>query len=202
MIVLQDKSLPDVWKGVSGLHKLNPEQTMEQQWKGRKQSCWWVNQISYEYGDNGRLKQTVHVVVGEEYWEKVNSNGQLESTSSRHAWLSSEPITRKNVYERCNRMARNRWGLENDMLKEKHQGYQYEHVFAHDWKALKGYHYLMHIAHFVNELALHSMGLVELVGEMGISGFLAFLRNTIAGPWQLGEGQKSDASVLRQVFDN
>ena len=80
-------------------------------------------------------------------------------------------------------MARNRWELENDILKEKQQGYQYEHVFAYDWNAMKGYHYLMHVAHFINELALHSIGLVELVEEMGICGFLTFLRNTIAGPW-------------------
>lgn len=48
---------------------------------------------------------------------------------------------------------------------------------------MKGYHYLMHIAHFVNELALCTVELVELVEEMGIRGFLHFLRDTIAGPW-------------------
>lgn len=183
MIVLQDGSLPAVWKEAGALHKLYPEQTMEREWKGRRQRFWWVNHMSYEYGENGRLKQPVHVVVCEEAWEEVGSDGQLETKSFRHAWLSSEPITKNNVHGRCNRMARSRWNLENDILKEKRQGYQYEHVFAHEWNAMKGYHYLMHIAHFVNELVLHTVGLVELVEEMGIRGVLHFLRDTIAGPW-------------------
>lgn len=183
MIVLQDGSLPSVWEEAKGLHKLQPEQTLERQWKGRRQSFWWVNHIVYEYGDNGRLKQTVHVVVCEETWEEVGTDGQIETKSSRHAWLSSEPIAKNNVHERCNRMARSRWRLENDILKEKHQGYQYEHIFTHEWNAMKGYHYLMHIAHFINELALHTVGLIELVEEMGIRGFLRFLRDTVAGPW-------------------
>jgi len=183
MIVLQDGSLPSVWEEAKGLHKLQPEQTLERQWKGRRQSFWWVNHIIYEYGNNGRLKQTVHVVVCEETWEEVGTDGQIESKSSRHAWLSSEPIAKNNIHERCNRIARSRWRLENDILKEKRQGYQYEHIFAQEWKAMKGYHYLMHIAHFMNELALHTVGLIELVEEMGICGFLCFLRNTIAGPW-------------------
>ena len=55
-IVLQDGSLPSVWKEAKALHKLQPEQSLERGWKGRKQSFWWVNDIVYEYGDNGRLK--------------------------------------------------------------------------------------------------------------------------------------------------
>jgi hypothetical protein len=192
MIVLQDGSLPSVWKEANALHKLQPEQTVEREYKGRKQCFWWVNHISYEYGDNGRLKQPVHIVVCKEAWEEVDSDGQVVTKSSRHAWLSSEPLTKKNVHERCNRMARNRWGLENDILKEKHQGYHYEHIFAHEWNAMKGYHYLMHIAHFVNELALHLVEVAELVEEMGIIGFLSFFRNTVAGPWL-------DLERIRQV---
>ncbi|MBE3554150.1 MAG: hypothetical protein IMW85_03965 [Thermicanus sp.] len=156
---------------------------MERVWRGRKQNFWWVNHIVYEYGANGRLKQPVHVVVCEETWEEVDDDGQIMTKSSRHAWLSSEPLTKKNIHERCNRMARSRWGLENDILKEKHHGYHYEHIFAHEWNAMKGYHYLMHIAHFVNELALYSVGIAEQVEEMGMVGFLSFLRSTIAGPW-------------------
>lgn len=183
MIVLQDGSLPSVWKEAKALHKLALEQTRQRTWKGRSQRFWWANDLTYEYGDNGRLKQTVHVVVCEETWEEVDRDGQTIIKSSRHAWLSSEPITKDNVHERCNRIARSRWGLENDILKEKHQGYHYEHIFAHDWNAMKGYHYLMHIAHFVNELTLRTVGIVELVKELGIRGFLSFLCKTVEGPW-------------------
>ena len=80
-------------------------------------------------------------------------------------------------------MARQRWCLENDILKEKHQGYAYEHVFSHDWNAMKGYHYLMHMGHLINELVQHSIDLVEQVKEFGIRGFIRLLRETISGPW-------------------
>jgi hypothetical protein len=183
MMVLQDESLPNVWKEANGLHKLHPEQAYIQTWNGRRQAFWWVNDIVYEHGPNDRLKQTIHVVVCEEEWEEVNEKGNIVSKTSRHAWISSEPLSQKNIHTRCNLMARKRWGIENDILQEKEQGYQYKHVFSHNWNAMKGYHYLMHLAHLLNELAQNSVELVEQVQEVGIRGFIRLLRDTISGPW-------------------
>lgn len=183
MIVLQDESLPNVWREANGLHKLHPEQAHTQTWNGRRQAFWWVNDIVYEYGPNNRLKQVVHVVVCEETWEEVNEKGELVSKMSRHAWLSSTLLRLKNVHIRCNLMGRKRWGIENDILQEKKQGYQYEHIFSHDWNAMKGYHYLMHLAHLLNELVQSSIELVEQVQELGIRGFVCLLRETISSPW-------------------
>jgi len=61
---------------------------------------------------------------------------------------------------------------ENNILKEKHQGYHYEHIFAADFDAMRGYHYLMHIGRMLNEMALHSIHLVEQVKAVGIQAFL------------------------------
>lgn len=33
-------------------------------------------------------------------------------------------------------------------------GDHYEHAFSYDWTSLKGWHYLMRIAHFLNVLTL------------------------------------------------
>lgn len=63
------------------------------------------------------------------------------------------------------------------------KGYQYEHIFSHDWDAMKGYHYLMHLAHLLNELAQNSIELAEQVQEVGIRGFIRLLRETISGLW-------------------
>jgi len=183
MIVLQDESLPNVWEEANGLRKLHPEQVHTQTWNGRYQTFWWVNDIVHEYGPNDRLKQTIHVVVCEETWEEVNEKGEIVSKKSRHAWISSEPLSQKNIHIRCNLMGRKRWGIENDILQEKKQGYQYEHIFSHNWNAMKGYHYLMHLAHLLNELAQNSIKLVEQVREVGIRGFVCLLRETISGPW-------------------
>lgn len=183
MIVLRDESLPNVWKEANALMKLNPEQTTTGQWKGRRQTFWWANGIEHEYGSDKRSKQTVHVVICEEEWDEVDEQAQTVTKASRHAWLSSEPLTKRNLHVRCNEMARSRWGLENDILQEKKQGYQYEHIFAYDWNAMKGYHYVMHLAHLMNELAGMSVVVMVFISELGIRGFFRLLRETMAGPW-------------------
>jgi len=183
MIVLQDESLPHVWEEANGLHKIHPEQVHTRTWNGRRQTFWWVNDIVHEYGPYYRLKQTVHVVVCEEKWEEVSGKGDIVSKTSRHAWISSEPLSHKNVHIRCNLMGRKRWGIENDILQEKEQGYQYKHIFSHNWNAMKGYHYLMHLAHLLNEVTQSSIDLLEQVQEVGIRGFVRLLRETISGPW-------------------
>ena len=82
------------------------------------------------------------------------------------------PLNRKNIHQRRNLMARKRWLHENNILKEKHQGYHYEHVFAYDFDAMRGYHYLMHIARMLNEMMLYSVNLFEEVKAVGIQAFL------------------------------
>jgi hypothetical protein len=46
------------------------------------------------------------------------------------------------VHTRCNLGARYRWGIEGAFLVVKHQGYAYEHLFAKQYNAIKGYHSL------------------------------------------------------------
>jgi hypothetical protein len=67
-------------------------------------------------------------------------------------WLSSQRLDPYNIHERCNLGARQRWGIETSLLVEKRQGYHYEHAFSYTWNAMKGYHYLMRLAHLVNAL--------------------------------------------------
>ena len=37
---------------------------------------------------------------------------------------------------------------------------------------MKGYHYLMHIACMLNEMAIHSVSLIEYIREVGIQSFI------------------------------
>lgn len=108
------------------------------------------------------------MVICEESWEEIELRTCCRITkTTRYAWISSDPLKKANIHGRCNLMARKRWLQENTILKEKHQGYQYEHIFSHDWNAMKGYHYLMHIARTLNEMVLHSINLTEHVKEVG-----------------------------------
>lgn len=179
MIVLKDGSLPLVWQEVNGLLRLDTrgEHLRKQKWQGRKQIFRWVNEIEYSYGVGaGKKKMLLHVAICDESWEVTDKTGCTVIKTSRHAWLSSHPINRNNVHELCNLGARKRWLHENNILKEKHQGYHYEHIFSYDWNGMRGYHYLMHVARMLNELALHSISLIEQVKEIGFQLFIQKFR--------------------------
>jgi len=184
MIVLKDGSLPSVWDEANGLRPLELENRHEMTWGDRRQRYWWVNRIPYTYDNGPRRPETLHVVVCEETWEEVDRETcEIVTKRSRHAWISSEPLLAANLHERCNLCGRHRWEIESSILVEKHHGYQYEHCFAHDWNATKGYHYLMRIGHFFNVLVHLSEKLASMVRSMTVGGFISFVRDTAVGPW-------------------
>lgn len=188
MIVLQDKSLRSVWEEFYGLRQLQTEQKTNMKWGNRRQEFEWVNNIEYYYGLNEKKKIVLHVVTCKENWKEVDkSSGEIITKSSRHAWISSKPLTKENIHERCNLAARHRWGIEANILIEKHHGYQYEHCFSYDWNAMKGYHYLMRLAHLFNVLAEYSESLASYIKETGIRNLIRFIRNTLTGPWLHGD---------------
>jgi len=182
MIVLQNKSLPSVWEEYNGLLKIVENNSYKMNWGKRKQHFKWVNDIYYYYDKDKKLK--IHVVVCQETWQALDKKiGKIIPETSRHAWISSEPLGIWNVHERCNLGARHRWNIENGILVEKRHGYQYEHCFSYDWNAMKGYHFLMHIGLTLNVLAQYSECLIQTVREKGVRGFIDFFRETISGPW-------------------
>jgi hypothetical protein len=193
MIVLQDDSLPSVWEEVRGLGKLETQNTFPHKWGDRRQQFRWVNNIEYRWGDKDRKRQTIHVVICEERWEEIDPDtAKPVEKTSRHAWISSEPLRRDNVHERCNLMARHRWAIESNILVEKHHGYQYEHCFSKNWNAMKGYHFLMRLGHLINVLAQHTTHLAPIVRRRGVRGLIQFIRDTCKGPWV-------DADRIRQL---
>lgn len=187
LIVLQADSLSTVWEEFYSLLALQGENKHQQTWGKRRQQFRWVNNIEYYFGNNERYKISLHVVTCDEEWEEVDDNGEIITKHSHHAWISSRPLNRNNLHERCNLGARHRWGIEACILVEKHQGYHYEHCFALDWNAMKGYHYLMRLAHVLNTLARFSCALTKLYRNLGVRGFIAFVYNTLTGPWLLPE---------------
>jgi hypothetical protein len=206
MIVLQNDSLPSVWEEVYGLKDLENGNELFQKWGNRRQHFWWINDIEYRYrpaGSRREKQQTVHVVVCEESWEEIAEGcNDVVQKRSFHAWISSQPLNRRNVHERCNLGARHRWGIENGILVEKHHGYQYEHSFSYDWNAMRGYHYLMRLGHAINVLAQYSTALIKMVRNLTARGFIRFVRETLSAPWfeaQQVQQRMSAAFQLRLV---
>ncbi len=174
MIVLQDKSLKSVWEEFFGLQKLDGSKKVKFQWGNRKQEFTWVNDILYTY-DNDKKEQTVHVVVCEEDWDEVGKDGVIEHKHSKHAWISSEPLTSRNFHERCNLGGRYRWGIENGFLVEKCFGYHYEHTFSFNWNAMRGFHIIMRIAHMINTLAQYGNLLRSVFAQKGVMATIKYL---------------------------
>jgi len=185
MIVLKDGSLPTVWEEYRSLLLLcQQENQLRQNWGARRQHFQWINQIRYEFGANEKNHIDLNVVLCHEQWEAVDPDTtQIVIQENTHAWISSRPLSQLNVHTRCNLGARYRWGIEAGFLVEKHQGYSYEHAFAKQWNAMKGYHYLMRLAHLFNTLARFSKQLAGLFAELGVRAAIGFIRNTLTGPW-------------------
>ena len=173
MLVLKEGSIKDVWKEAKALMKLNPEESHSGEYGRRKQNYKWANDIEYSYGENGRLKETLHVVICEETWEETSRNtGKTETKSTTYAWISGKELKKSNVEKRCMKLGRYRWKIENNFLVEKHQGYVFEHCFSYKWNAMKGFHFLMKIGRLINILVTNSEFATPKIQELGIRGFL------------------------------
>jgi len=184
MIVLKDGALPTVMREFEALSELESKQRHTMTWNGRTQRFRWINDIEYEYGPNGRNRTHLHVVECLEQWYEIEKGSSQEiEKSSRHVWISSVPLTRWNLHERCNLGARARWTIETSFLVEKRHGYQYEHCFSYDWNAMKGYHYLMQLGHMFNVMAQYSGDMTRIIKDSGVRGLIRFVRESIASPW-------------------
>ena len=183
MIVLKDGSIPTLLKEFESLADLEPQQRYARTWRGRAQKFKWANKIEYDYGPNGKSTMILHVVECQEHWTEIDDKAQRVEKSSRHVWISSVPLTRGNLHERCNLGARARWTIENNFNVEKHHGYQYEHCFSYDWNAMKGYHCLMQLGYMFNVMAQYSVELAKTIKDTGVRGLIRFVRETIASPW-------------------
>jgi hypothetical protein len=184
MIVLQDGSLPYLWQEYHGLKRYRTqEHRLSQRWADRRQQFEWQNDIEYRYGQNQTREVRVHLVHCQESWKEVGPNGGVVERSGSWAWISDLPFSKQTVSSLCNLGGRHRWAIEEGFLVEKQQGYHYEHCYAQQWNAMRGYHYLMRIAHLLNVLACFLNTLITFVKEKGAQGFIQWLRSTLSGRW-------------------
>lgn len=183
MLTLKEDGSKDLWREATGLMRLETENSLQVNWGDRTQFYQWANDIDYEFGLKRRYTEMVNVVICFEKWEEFHSRstGKTEKIENRYAWISSKNLSDKNVFNRCTKMARYRWKIENNFLIEKHEGYFFEHCYSYNWEAMKGFHYLMKIGHFINALLIHSEILSNFVDESGIRGFIKKLFNALKG---------------------
>lgn len=183
MIVLPRASLSSVWDDVAGLLALDTqdEQYRAHPWGDRDQVFRWANDIEYVYrSPAGAIRrQRVHVALCQETW----GGGAGQPQRTLWAWVSGQRLTRDNIVARCNRAGRHRWAIEAEFLVEKRHGDHFEHAFSYHWTALKGWHYLMKLAHLLNVLTLWSEAGSDLLKRRGYRDTIRFLRETWTGRW-------------------
>ena len=184
MIVLKDGTLPNAEREFKALTDLEPANRYRRTWGNRRQRFTYANDIAYDYGPNGKKTLHLHLVECLESWQEIaQASSEGVEKTSRHVWISSEPLESGNLHERCNLGARSRWTIESNFLVEKHHGYQYEHCFSYNWQAMKGYHYLMQLGHLFNIMARYSGKTADIIKETGVRGLIQFVRETLSGPW-------------------
>jgi hypothetical protein len=185
MINLKRGSLTTVWEDFDGLCKLDGSPCLITKWGNRTQEYHWQNGLDYIYGRNHTALRLNLVTCKETWVEKHPRSGKIpEIKTTSYAWLSSQRITDGNVFKLCTETARRRWRIENHFLVEKHQGYSYTHTFSYNWNAMKGFHYLMKIGHFLNEFITSCVSLASYVRDKGKSGLVASVwSNLKSGKW-------------------
>jgi hypothetical protein len=182
MLVFKEGSMRNTWKETMGLIRLTPENTIKYNYESRNQVYRWINDVEYTYGGNGRSKTMLHAVTCEETWEETSrTTGKTELKSARYVWISGKELTKSNVENRCIKIGRYRWKIENNFLVVKHQGYQYEHCFSYNWNAMVGFHHLMKIGRFINVLLVNSEFLAQKVKQLGIRGLITFIFKACTG---------------------
>jgi hypothetical protein len=171
MITLKRESLKSVWEEFDGLRKIEPENTLSANNADRVQEYHWSNGIEYTYGNNHK-RLLLNVVTCKETWyEQSKIKGKPGQKTSMFAWLSSSKVDVGNVVNLC-MVARSRWRIENHFHVLKRQGYEYEHCFSYNWNAMKGYHYLLKIANFINSFILQSQLMTEYISAEGKKGVI------------------------------
>jgi hypothetical protein len=183
MLVLKEDGNQEIWSNAKGIISLEPDNRLEVLWGNRKQVYTWANDIEYDYGYCMRYTANVNVVICIETWTESNarSTKKEEVMETRYAWISSKRLNEENVFNRCTKIGRYRWKIENNFLIEKHEEYNFEHCFSYTWQAMKGFHYLMKIGHFLNAMALGSELLTDYVNRYGVRGFISKLYLALSG---------------------
>jgi hypothetical protein len=149
-------------------------------YRGRRQEFYWHN--NFKYGYDWQLN--ISLVGCLERREEVNKlTGKLEVKYSEHTWVSSIPLSINNVHELLNLGARKKEAIEDSINTEKNRGYQYKHLFSHNWNAMKGFHLLMRLGHAMNALSQFTRKLKKYIKVNGVNATLTFIKETLFSPW-------------------
>jgi hypothetical protein len=153
VVTLKDGSLKSVWEEM-GLRPRDPQQTrVVQQRLKLRQTYKWVTGLDHD-------KFSLNVVECVE--EATGADGAACATRFAHVTnlgLDSETAPK------VSQAGRLRWKIENEGFRaQKHEGYNLGHKFSRvSFNAVKNYYQCLQIAHMINQLALHSTTINDML---------------------------------------
>ena len=65
---------------------------------------------------------------------------------------------------------------------------------------MRGYHYLMRLAHLINTLTRFSSALAPMFQRLGVRPFIEFIRTTLTGPWLEQFGLAQVEQLMQRPF--
>ena len=119
--------------------------------KDEKVYCYeWVNQVSY----NEELLNLAELTIS---GESVN----------QHFWyMTSFNVTKSNI-KNIIKTGRIRWKIENEGFNvQKNHGYELDHIYCHDYNAMKNHYLIIQMAHIIRQIYDHTS---ETVRQLKLS---------------------------------
>lgn len=157
IINFKEGSIPTVYKELMSLLVMEKNNEKRCSIDKEFQILRWMNDIDYnEYKLCGLTL------------EKFLQTRQKESRV-RFCWLTNLVVKQTNCFDIGNYGGRLRWMIENQGFNEqKNGGYNLEHVYCHDYNAMKNFYLLLQLGHMINQL-LEKGSLVkkELINKLG-----------------------------------
>lgn len=151
--------IPSVYEEFEALSKLQKENSYNLKKTNIEQAFRWVSDIEYK----GHFLYALELVEVEFY----KKTGQ-EKEKRYFLWLTDFKINKINYLHIANYGGRMRWKIENEGFnQQKNGGYNLEHVYAHDYNAMKNFYILLQLGHFINQLFLKG----SLMGKEMIKKF-------------------------------
>ena len=141
IITFKEGSMPDTYAEYLCLKDLQPENRAEIKDEDTTQNFSWVNSISYR----GPVFDVLECNES-----KPGSKGEIENT--KFVWITNLNVDSNN-FKKIAKGGRLRWKIENEGFNiQKNGGYNLEHPYSKNERAMKNFYLLLQIAHIISQL--------------------------------------------------
>lgn len=152
IITFKEGSAPAVFSDYEQL-KAAGAQPLQHMRGDARQTYLWVNDIDFS-------GERVHVLECLE----TDAGGKV----TRFVWATNIRVEKDNCVELANRGGRLRWKIENEGFNvQKNNGYEMEHAYSENPRALRNFYLLLQVAHIIGQLMEKGLLAPDLHAKIG-----------------------------------